>query len=73
MVEAGDPARDALNLLKRRGYTRLVLPRALLRGTLGVEALALPSCPPRGSSGRPALSAASRCRLEDCVTELMNG
>lgn len=58
-VESGDPARVAVNTLKRRGYRWVVLPREFLRGM--IEPVKAPE---------PSSDNLSDYRLYDCMEEL---
>lgn len=63
LVEAGDPAREAVNRLGRAGFSWVVLPDKFLRGTMTVAeaqeyVVGLPVSVPRDY------------RLRDCVSVL---
>ena len=72
VVEAGDPARTAVLALGRRGFRWVVLPRALLRGSLKVDGSGVNSkaLPPGSSGAMPEMPLTRRCRLTDCLLAL---
>ncbi len=59
-VQPGDPATPHINALKRRGFTMIRLPRALLRGMM--------DAPPNTDPGDTVAS----IRLADCL-EVLRG
>ena len=74
VVEAGDPARTAVNLLTRLGFKWLVLPRRLLlTGVLGESIISStgsdqPLSTPAPAGAMPAILVTPRqYRLADCI------